>query len=310
MKENKKALVLLNMGGARSKEELKVFLKNMFTDKNILTIKSDILRNTIAFFIVNSRLNTAWKNYEQIGGRTPIYEFTNKLIRKLEEELKEYKIYSIMRYTSPFSKDVIEQMKKDKIEELILLPLYPQYSTTTTKSSLEEFYKYSKNSFKTKVIEPFYKNMLFNNCIVDEIVSNVENTQEYHLIFSAHGLPQKVVDNGDPYEKQMNEHVSILSKLLEEREISFKSINLAYQSKVGPMKWLEPSLDERLKQFKDEKVLIYPIAFIIDNSETSFELDIEYRHIAQDIGIKDFKVCKCLNDNDNFIKAISNIIKT
>ncbi|MBS9782688.1 MAG: ferrochelatase [Arcobacter sp.] len=309
MKVNKKALVLLNMGGARSKDELKVFLKNMFNDKNILTLKSDFLRKIIAFFIVNTRINSAWENYEKIDGKSPIYDFTDKLVKKLEEEFEGYNIYTVMRYTPPFSDEVVKQMKKDGIEELILFPLYPQYSTTTTKSSLEDFYKYTNNEFKVYEIEPFYKNKLFNKCIIDEILSNIENPKEYNLIFSAHGLPQKIVDNGDPYEKQINEHVNILSKLLEEKEISFKSINLAYQSKVGPMKWLEPSLDDSLKNFKDEKVLIYPIAFIIDNSETTFELDIEYRHIAQDIGVKEFKVCKCVNDSDSFVQAMEDIIK-
>ncbi len=309
MKENKKALVLLNMGGARSKDELRIFLKNMFNDKNILTVKSDFLRKMIAFLIVNTRINSAWENYEKIDGKSPIYDLTSKLVEKLEKKFDEYNIYTVMRYTPPFSDEVVKQMKKDGIEELILFPLYPQYSTTTTKSSLEDFYKYTKNDFKIKQIEPFYKNSLFNKCIIDEILSNIENPKEYNLIFSAHGLPQKIVDNGDPYEKQINEHINILSNLLKVEEVFFKSVNLAYQSKVGPMKWLEPSLDDSLKNFKDEKVLIYPIAFIIDNSETTFELDIEYRHIAQDIGVKEFKVCKCVNDSDSFVQAMEDIIK-
>ena len=106
----------------------------------------------------------------------------------------------------------------------------------------------------------------------------------------------------------MKEHVEILSKMLNEKDLNFKSINLAYQSKVGPMKWLEPSLEDMLKNFKNQKVLIYPMAFIIDNSETDFELDIEYRHISKDLGILDYKVCKCVNYNDNFIDAIKDII--
>ena len=107
----------------------------------------------------------------------------------------------------------------------------------------------------------------------------------------------------------MNEHVKILSDKLLEKGVIFKSINLAYQSKVGPLKWLDPSLDEMLKNFKDQNVIIYPIAFIVDNSETDFELDIEYREIAHEIGIKEYKVCKCVNDSDEFIEAIKDIIK-
>lgn len=308
MQENKKALVLLNMGGARNKDELKMFLTNMFNDKNILTV-NPLLRKMIAFFIVKSRLDEAWTNYEEIGNASPINPLTEKLVNKVNEKIGEYKTYQMMRYTPPFAKDVIAQMKEDGIEEVVLLPLYPQYSTTTTKSSLEDFEKYAKGAFETRVIEPFYKNEAFNNCIIDEISSQTNFPQDFNLIFSAHGLPQKIVDAGDPYEKQMIEHVEILTSMLNNRGINFKSINLAYQSKVGPMKWLDPSLDEMLTNFKSENVIIYPIAFIVDNSETDFELAIEYKEIAEEIGVNEFKVCKCVNDNDTFIEAIKNIIK-
>lgn len=309
MQENKKALVLLNMGGARNKAELKMFLTNMFNDKNIITVKSSLLRKVIATFIVSSRLDSAWQNYEKIGNESPINKLTEKLIQKANEKIEDFTTYQIMRYTPPFAKDVINQMKKDGIKEVVLLPLYPQYSTTTTKSSFEDFMYFAKDNFRVQIIETFYRNEVFNECILDEIISKTSNPSEYNLIFSAHGLPQKIVDAGDPYELQMNEHVKILSNKLLEKGINFKSVNLAYQSKVGPMKWLEPSLEEMLKNFKDQNVIIYPIAFIVDNSETDFELDIEYREVAHELGIKDYKVCKCVNDSDGFIEVIKDIIK-
>jgi len=308
MQKTNKAIVLLNMGGARNKSELKMFLTNMFNDKNILTV-NPVLRKLIAFFIVKSRLDSAWKNYELIGNESPINKLTEQLVNNVNEKIGEYKTYQVMRYTPPFAQDVIKQMKEDGIEEVILFPLYPQYSTTTTKSSLEDFDKYAKDSFKTKIIEPFYKNRMFNECIINEIISKSENPKEFNLIFSAHGLPQKIVDSGDPYEKQMNEHVEILSNMLKAKGIEFKSISLAYQSKVGPLKWLEPSLDDALKDFKDDNVLIYPIAFIVDNSETDFELSIEYKEIAEEIGINKYKVCKCVNASNEFVSTIANIIK-
>jgi ferrochelatase len=309
MQENKKALVLLNMGGARNKNELKMFLTNMFNDKNIITVNSNLIRKMIAFFIVTSRLNSAWKNYEKIGNESPINKLTEKLVQKANEKIEDFKTYQVMRYTPPFSKEVINQMKEDGITEVLLFPLYPQYSTTTTKSSVEDFMEYAKEDFKIDMIETFYKNDSFNECIVNEIISKAKNPNEYNLIFSAHGLPQKIVDAGDPYEKQMIEHVEILSKKLEKKGINFKSINLAYQSKVGPLKWLDPSLEVMLKNFKEQNVIIYPIAFIVDNSETDFELDIEYREIAHELGIKEYQVCKCVNDSDEFIGAIKDIIK-
>lgn len=236
---------------------------------------------------------------------------SEKLVEKCNQKIDEYKTYQVMRYTPPFAKDVIDLILKDKIEEIVLLPLYPQYSTTTTKSSVEDFIDFLPYSFGSNIryIENFYKNDKFNECIVSEIEKNIMNEDDFNLIFSAHGLPQKIVTNGDPYEKQMKEHIEILTKKLEEKNINFKSINLAYQSKVGPMKWLEPSLEEMLKNFKEQKVIIYPLSFIVDNSETVFELDIEYRHIALNLGIKEYKVCPCVNDSDEFVEAITNIIE-
>lgn len=311
MQENKKALVLLNMGGARNKDELKMFLTNMFNDKNIITVKNPLIRKMIAFFITTTRLNSAWKNYEEIGNESPINKLTEKLVDKCNEKIEGYKTYQVMRYTPPFANDVITKMLEDGINEIVLLPLYPQYSTTTTKSSIEDFIDYLPYTFGKNIryIETFYKNDKFNDCIIEEIARNTQNPSEYNLIFSAHGLPQKIVDAGDPYEIQMNEHVKILSDKLQEKGMDFKSVNLAYQSKVGPMKWLDPSLEDMLKNFKGQKVIIYPIAFIIDNSETNFELDIEYREIAHELGIEDYKVCKCVNDSDGFIEAIKDIIK-
>jgi protoporphyrin/coproporphyrin ferrochelatase len=311
MQENKKALVLLNMGGARNKAELKMFLTNMFNDINILTIRNAFIRKMIAFFIVTRRLDSAWENYEHIGNASPINPLTEKLVNKCNEKIENFKTYQVMRYTPPFANEVVSQMIKDGINEIVLLPLYPQYSTTTTKSSIEDFIDYLPYTFGKNIryIETFYKNDKFNECIINEIIKNAEESSEYNLIFSAHGLPQKIVDAGDPYEKQMVEHVQILSEKLQLKGAIFKSINLAYQSKVGPLKWLEPSLENMLKNFKDEKVIIYPIAFIVDNSETDFELNIEYREIALELGISEYKVCRCVNDSDEFIETIKDIIK-
>jgi ferrochelatase len=308
-KQCNKALVLLNMGGARNKDELKMFLTNMFNDKNILTVKSNLLRSIIAKFIVSSRLNSAWKNYEEIGNQSPINPLTEKLVDRLNDEFEDICVYQAMRYTPPFASEVVKDLELKGIKDVVLLPLYPQYSTTTTKSSVEDFQEAAKDKFNIEVIEPYYQNKVFNEALIDTIKNTVENPNEYNLIFSAHGLPQKIVDAGDPYEKHVNEHVKILSDILKEQGVEFKSISLAYQSKVGPMKWLEPALDKELEKYKDQKVLIYPIAFIVDNSETDFELIIEYKEEADKIGIADYKVCKCLNYDEKFIKAIRDITK-
>lgn len=305
---NKKALVLLNMGAARSKDELEVFLRNMFNDKNIITLKNDTIRSMFASLIVYMRLNKAWDNYKSIGGASPLHELTEKLVQKLNTIFPEYYVTTAMRYTSPFAQTAIARIKKEKIKEVILLPLYPQYSTTTTKSSVEDFIEKSAGEFIIRTIEPFYKNEIFNKAICDEIVNVQGKYNDFHLIFSAHGLPQKIVKKGDPYQIQIEEHVELLKEKLSHYATNIKSINLAYQSKVGPMKWLTPSLEDMLKHFKNKKVIIYPISFIIDNSETIFELDVEYREIANNLQVKEYRVCSCVNDNDTFIRALKEIV--
>ena len=305
----KKALVLLNMGAARNKDELEVFLTNMFNDENILTFKNSTIRSMIASLIVTFRLNKAWENYEKIGGASPLHELTDKLIEKLQNELPEYFVTDAMRYTSPFSQTAIARIKEKNIKDVVLLPLYPQYSTTTVKSSVDDFVeKIEDEDFNIDIIEPFYKNELYNKAICDEIIKVQGKYNDFHIIFSAHGLPQKIVNNGDPYQTQVEEHVEILKEKLTHYATNIKSINLAYQSKVGPMKWLTPSLEDMLKHFKGEKVIIYPISFIIDNSETVFELEIEYREIAEKLGVKEYKVCACVNDSDTFIEAVKELI--
>lgn len=304
-----KALVLMNMGGATSRDELAMFLRNMFNDKNIITIKSDFFRSIIASFIVMSRLNSAWQNYEAIGGKSPINDITSSLVEKLQKSIPDMLVTWVMRYTNPMSAEVVAHLKKYDVTEVILLPLYPQYSTTTTKSSLEDFSEFAKNDFKLQILDPFYENSMYNQIIIELIKEafGSDKESEFNLIFSAHGLPQKIIDNGDPYQKQVEQHTKILSDMLLSEGLNFKSINLAYQSKVGPMKWIEPSLGDKLHEFANQKVIIFPIAFTIDNSETVFELSVEYKEEADEIGISDYRVCKCPNDSDSFVSFIKGL---
>jgi len=291
------AVFLMNMGGARNEKELKQFLYNMFKDKRII---NSPMRFFLAPLIANLRYKKVWKNYELIGG-SPIFQHTDKLIEKLSNKI-DIPVYSVMRYSSPRADEIIE---KYNIKKALLFPLYPHYSTTTTQSSFDDV-----KGIETIKIERFYDDNLFNEAIIENIKDSVfSDEKEINLIFSAHGLPQKIVDSGDSYEKEINEHIKILSNLLLKNGIQFKSINLAYQSKVGPMKWLEPSLEDMLINFKNQKVLVYPISFIIDNSETDLELSIEYKEIAEKLNIE-YKVVKCLNDSDKFVEFLEKRINS
>ncbi len=309
----KKAIIILNMGGPNNLSEVEIFLKNMFADPNILTIKDRFIRKMVGFLIVTFRKNKAINNYKAIGGKSPLPELTKKLLKKLQNEFKEYFVIEAMRYTPPFDYTAIKECQQRGIDELILLPLYPQYSSTTTKSSFEGInWACKKLDYhpEIKKVERFYKNKFYNQAIIERIKESLNSAKanEFDLIFSAHGLPQKIVDNGDTYQKEIEENVEILKEMLKRKNINFKNIHLAYQSKVGPMKWLKPSLEEKLKELKNKKVLIYPISFTIDNSETDFELSIEYKDIAGDLNFEEFRVSKCLNDSDLFVKTLTQIV--
>lgn len=308
-----KALILLNMGGPNNLDEVEVFLHNMFNDKNIITVKSDLLRSFIAFMIVSSRTKAAKKNYEKLGGKSPIVGYTKKLVTKLQNELQDTFITFAMRYTPPFASNAIEELKDKNIKEIVLLPLYPQFSTTTTKSSLEDFREaLEKSAFKVKIksIKRFFKNEAYNNLLITRIEEALggRNPKEFELIFSAHSLPQKIVEKGDPYEREILLHVEYLKALLVQKGLEFQNIHVAYQSKLGPVKWLEPSLETKLKSLTCKKVIISPLSFTVDNSETEFELDIEYREVAQELGFEEYLVAKCPNDADAFIEVIKEII--
>ena len=304
----KKALLLLNMGGANSLDDVEIFLTNMFNDPYILGIKNKFLRKFVAFMITKGRLKTAKHNYEQIGGKSPLCELTAKLCEKVSSLQNEFDAIDFaMNYTSPFVKDVLK--KYEDFDEIVLLPLYPHHSQTTVTSSLADFKK-AKEELKLKakisLCEPFYDDDAYNKIIVSHIREVVKDTDisDVSLIFSVHSLPRKIIEKGDIYEKHINEHVQILSKILKEQGLNFKDVSLAYQSRLGPVKWLEPSLNEALAKCENKKALIYPLSFCIDNSETIFELVIEYAKLAKELNFSFYKVAQCPNFSDEFASFI------
>ena len=302
------------MGGPNNLNEVEMFLKNMFSDPNILTMKSGLLRKFIGGMITLTRAESSQEIYRQIGGKSPIVDHTKRLVAALEKKLDDENVTVdfVMRYTPPFAPEVVERLKEKQIEKIYLIPLYPQYSSTTTKSSLEDFEEAFHNSGMDAVlveVKHYYENNSYNEAVIQRIKEQMADAEynDFDLIFSAHGLPQKIVDAGDPYQRQIERHVELLKKKLQEHKMDFHQVHLAYQSKVGPMKWLEPSLEDALQRVRNRGVIIYPIAFTIDNSETDYELAIEYREIAEEMGFKEYKVCRCVNDSSKFVEALQEI---
>ena len=297
----------MNMGGPNNISEVKLFLKNMFNDKYIIGAPQPI-RAMIGQIIIAKRLKESEENYKKLGGMSPIIGHTKRLVRRLNKELDADVFYE-MRYTPPFASDIIPKLIN--YDEIYAIPMYPHYSSTTTKSSIEEFIKVAKKyniDKKIKTVNSYYNNVFYNKAIVERIKEALkeDNSEDFELIFSAHGLTQKIIDSGDLYQKHILLNVEYAKKELEVQNINFKKIHVAYQSRLGPMEWLRPYLEDKLKEIK-EKVIIYPISFTVDNSETQYELDMEYAEVAHKLGIKDYRVAKAPNHHRFFIDAIKEI---
>jgi len=303
----RQALLLLNMGGPNSVDEVELFLRNMFSDKNIL-VMDRYTRKFVSAIIIAKRLEAVKKNYALLGGKSPLPALTDALIVELKKKL-DMPIYAAMRYVPPFSDLALTQCKEDGIEELILFPMYPQYSSTTTLSSVEDIEKRCEAMNyhpHIKVIDPYYDDYDYIAASCDKIIEAMEGkeTKEYDLLLSAHGLPVSIIQAGDPYQNQVEGNASAIKIYLKERGVEFHEIKLVYQSKVGSSSWLEPNLVDVLRNPTHRKVVIFPLAFTLDNSETVFELDIEHREIAEKIKYDDYIVAKCMNSDKKFIDLI------
>ncbi|TLD83893.1 ferrochelatase [Helicobacter sp. MIT 11-5569] len=312
--EQKIAVVLLNMGGPNSLFEVKTFLKNMFNDPYILPIKSAFLRSVVGSFIVNKRLEEAQSNYQKIGGKSPLVGHTFALCEALSALKPEYYFTYAMRYTPPFAGMVAQDLKGRGIKEVVLFSMYPHFSYTTTVSSMQDILRaFRECAFSPKMVqvERYYKEKAYNLAVLERIKNalNGEDSKDFHLVFSAHSLPKRNIENGDPYQKEILENVAILESLFKECGLEFASIKVAYQSKIGPIKWLEPNLQDVLPKYKGKKLLIYPIAFTMDNSETDFELSCQYKEVAQKVGIVDYRVARCLNSGVDFAECVLGIVE-
>ncbi len=309
----REAIVLLNMGGPNNLNEVEMFLHNMFNDPYIIRTKSKLLRRFIAGMITLTRAEKSQDIYRQIGGKSPLVELTKKLVSGLSNALESEVIVDfVMRYTPPMAEEVCKRLKEKGIEKVYLIPLYPQYSSTTTQSSLDDF-EATAHTIGWDVInveiKHFFAHETYNRCIIERIKEALGNDkgEDFDIVFSAHGLPQKIVDQGDPYQRQVIAHVRLIEGLMNNMGLHFNGIHLAYQSKVGPMKWLEPSLEDTLRTLKNKRVIIVPIAFTVDNSETDFELSIEYAEVAHELGYDAYRVCRCPNDHPLFVQTLKEL---
>jgi len=308
--EKKKAIVLFNLCGPDKLESVKPFLFNLFNDKAIIDLPQPF-RFLLAKFISSRRNKKAQKIYQQIGGKSPIFDITLAQGEALEKELSfagKFKVFIAMRYWHPLTEKTAAEVLTYEPSQIILLPLYPQFSSTTSRSSLAKFIEeFPDKTTPLKVVCCYPTDNNFIDSHVNLIKRSIARLPlpELRFLFSAHGLPQKLIDAGDPYVFQVTETTkAIVEKIAE--EIDYR---ICYQSKVGPLKWTQPSLEHELKKtILDGKIpVIIPVAFVSDHSETLVELDIEYRDIAAKLGAKNYIRVPALNIDSSFIKSLAEI---
>ncbi|MBU6339337.1 MAG: ferrochelatase [Rickettsiales bacterium] len=324
----KTAIILFNLGGPSSLSEVKGFLFNLFNDKAIIGLPQPF-RFLLAKFISSKREKKAQNIYESIGGKSPILDNTLNQAYNLEKELSylgNFKTFVSMRYSAPLAKNVVKDVLKYDPTEVILLPLYPQFSTTTSGSSLGDFankidryFRKNNKKLNLKIVCCYPKEPDFIKSyalLIKQTLSKAynNNLEEFKFLFSAHGLPQKVINAGDPYVFQVEVTTkAIVENLAQLLNVTVDKINfqICYQSKVGPLQWTSPSLDLTLRRtVLDKKIpVIIPVSFVSEHSETLAELDIEYKNLAKKMGAKNYLRVPALNSDGHFIKSLSEICK-
>ncbi|MDB4083509.1 ferrochelatase [Candidatus Pelagibacter sp.] len=311
----KKAIILFNLGGPDKLENVEPFLFNLFNDPAILNLPT-FLRYPLAKLISNRRAPVAKKIYAELGGSSPILKLTKEQSGALEiklnqtQEEDEYKCFIIMRCWNPRAKDVIKDVQLYGPDEVVLMPLYPQYSAATSGSSIKEWKDVcKKNNYhvKTSTICCYPTDQNFINAHTKEIIKKIKDLKNFKLIFSAHGLPEKNIKKGDPYQWQVEQSVKKIVESLNDENLDWI---LSYQSRVGPLKWIGPSTETIIIENSKigKHIVLVPIAFVSEHSETLVELDIEYKEIANANGCKNYTRVPALGINEDFIKAMSELI--
>jgi len=306
-------VVLFQLGGPESLAAVEPFLYNLFCDPDIIDFPFARLgRRALAKLISKTRAKKASEHYASIGG-SPIRRFTEQQAAALEARLMldgvDARCVVAMRYWHPFTAEAVAQLQEAQTDQVVLLPLYPQYSSTTTGSSLNEWQRRWTGTVPVSCVSPFYRNPTYIASVVeriDEALARFPHPSSVPLVFSAHSVPVSVIEKGDPYQQQIEETVALVME--QGGWCNSNHHRLCYQSKVGASRWLEPSLHQTLRQLASEKrseVCIVPISFVSDHVETLAEIDHHAREEARALGIERFEMTLGLNDSPTFIQALA-----
>lgn len=320
MDNKKTAVILFQLGGPDSLDAVNDFLYNLFCDPDIFDFPlAFLLRKPLAAILSQSRARVVKHHYITIGGKSPILELTRLQADALETELRKHidaKVFIAMRYSAPTIESVVASLAKSDFDEYILLPLYPHYSKTTSGSSFNEWKRQSlKISFQPKqevLINNFHDNGLYIDSLVEQINNSLKKfgdipAKDIHIVFSAHGVPESLIASGDPYKQQTERTVELVTQ----RGKWESPHTLCYQSKVGPLKWLQPTLQDTVKSLAEtgtRYLLVVPISFVCDHIETLHEIDIQTRTLAEGLGVKQFEMMPALNAHPKFIEALKEMV--
>lgn len=309
-----KAVVLLNLGGPDSISSVHPFLENLFNDPDIFKFP---FQKRLAKYIANKRAGKVEYEYELIGGKSPINDWTELQRTLLENKLRtvdaSIDVYTAMRYWHPLTELTANEIAKKEYEKVILLPLYPQFSVTTTGSSFNEWKRVFPKLQITDYIDSYYNNPGYIKAVSERIDEALLSFPEHLrtkviLLFSAHGIPVSFIRKGDPYLKQINSTIKSIMQYRDDREY----YDICFQSKVGPVRWLKPSIKEKIAELAGadyKQLLVIPISFVSDHIETLYELNIEYRITAERAGIENYIVTNGLNGSETFIDALFELVK-
>ena len=313
----KLAVVLFNLGGPDSPEAVEPFLRNLFSDPAIISLPA-IIRLPLARLIARRRAPVAKEIYAQIGGSSPIFAETRKQAEALEKALSgdgtEAKAFISMRCWHPFSDGAAKAVAAFNPDRIVLLPLYPQYSTSTTASSVKDWARAAKKAglaVPTSRVccypwEPGFVSAAAAN--VRAAMTGAPSGTSYRLLLSAHGLPKRMIDKGDPYQWQVEQSAAAIVKAL---DMPMLEAIVCYQSRVGPLEWIGPATDAEIERAgRDGKgVIVAPIAFVSEHSETLVELDIEYRKLAAEAGVPDYRRAATVGSQSAFITGLAGLVR-
>lgn len=308
------AVVLFNLGGPDRPEAVRPFLFNLFNDRAIIALPQP-LRALVAWLIARRRAPVARAIYERIGGASPLLANTEAQARALEAALGEgFRCFIAMRYWQPRADAAARAVKEWRPDEIVLLPLYPQASTTTTNSSIEDWRRAAAAAgldAPTRAVCCYPDEAGFIAALADELRAALAEWSAgapKRVLFSAHGLPEKIVASGDPYQWQVERTAAALKAALAMPGLD--SV-VCYQSRVGPLAWIGPATDDEIRRAGRDKIglVVVPVAFVSEHSETLVELDIEYRHLADAAGVPRYRRVATVDTAASFIAGLARLVR-